>query len=77
MTVTVTLQHGDTDKYTRFGDTYIEYDDGSLDVIRGGEEEPHSYPPGAWSSVEGDRKQLKRSRFQGWFKRRAAVSRRT
>jgi hypothetical protein len=36
MTVTVTLQDGDTDKYMRFGDTYIKHDDGTLDVVRDG-----------------------------------------
>lgn len=34
MTVTVTLRDGDADKYMRFGDTYLKYDDGTLDVIR-------------------------------------------
>ena len=29
MTVTVTLHDGDTDKYMRFGDTYIKHNDGT------------------------------------------------
>jgi hypothetical protein len=69
MTVTVTLQDGDADKYMRFGDTYIKHNDGTLDVVRDGAKEPHSYAPGAWSNVQGDEKQLKRSGFRGWFKR--------
>lgn len=32
MTVTVTLADGGTDKYMRFGDSYIEHMDGTLDV---------------------------------------------
>ena len=74
MTVTVTLQDGDTDKYMRFGDTYIKHDDGTLNVVRDGAKEPHSYAPGVWSNVQGDEKQLKRRRFQGWFRRGAPVS---
>ena len=42
MTVTVTLQDGDTDKYMRFGDTYIKHNDGTLDVVRDGAKEPQS-----------------------------------
>jgi hypothetical protein len=69
VTVTVTRQDGDTDKYMRFGDTYVKHDDGTLDVIRDGSGEPHSCGPGAWTDVEGDEKQLKRNRFRGWFGR--------
>ena len=65
MTVTVTLQDGDTDKYMRFGDTYIKHNDGTLDVVRDGAKEPHSYAPGAWTNVQGDEKPLKRSGFRG------------
>jgi hypothetical protein len=65
MTVTAALRDGDTDKYVRFGDTYVKHDDGTLDVIRDGANEPHSYADGAWANVQGDEKQLKRSRFQG------------
>jgi hypothetical protein len=69
MTVTVTRQDGDTDKYMRFGDTYVKNDDGTLDVTRDGAKEPHSYAEGAWTNVQGDEKQLERSHFQGWFGR--------
>ena len=34
MTVTVTLPDGHTDEYLRFGDNYVEHQDGSLDVVR-------------------------------------------
>ena len=69
MTVTVTLQDGDTDKYMRFGDTYIKHNDGTLDVVRDGAKEPHSYALGVWTDVQGDEKSLKRSGFRGWFTR--------
>jgi hypothetical protein len=69
MTVTVTLQDGDTDKYMRFGDTYIKNDDGTLDVVRDGAKEPHSYASGVWTNVQGDEKSLKRTGFRGWFMR--------
>ena len=69
MTVSVTLQDGDTDKYMRFGDTYIKQNDGTLDVIRDGAKEPHSYGPGVWTNVQGDEKSLKQSDFRAWFKR--------
>ncbi|MDT5351479.1 MAG: hypothetical protein QOJ56_11 [Mycobacterium sp.] len=74
MTVTVTLQDGDTEKFMRFGDAYIKHDDGTLDVVRDGAKQPHSYAPGVWTNVQGDEKQLKRRLFQGWFKRDAADS---
>jgi hypothetical protein len=32
---------------------------------------------GAWTNVQGDEKQLQRSRFQGWFKREDTGSPRT
>jgi hypothetical protein len=69
MTVTVTLQDGDTDKYMRFGDTYVKQDDGTLNVVRDGAKEPHSYAPSVWTNVQDEEKQLKRRRFQGWFRR--------
>jgi hypothetical protein len=69
MTVTVTLQDGDADKYMRFGDTYIKHNDGTLDVVRDGAKVPHSYAPGVWTDVQGDEKSLKRSGFRGWLKR--------
>jgi len=69
MTVTVTLQDGDTDKYMRFGDTYIKHNDGTLDVVRNGAKEPHSYSPGVWTNVKGDEKFVKRSGFRRWFNR--------
>jgi hypothetical protein len=74
MTVTVTLQDGDTEKFMRFGDAYIKHDGGTLDVVRDGAKQPHSYAPGVWTNVQGDEKQLKRRLFQGWFKRDAADS---
>jgi hypothetical protein len=50
-------------------DTYIKHNDGTLDVVRDGAKEPHSYAPGVWTNVQGDEKSLKRSGFRGWFKR--------
>jgi hypothetical protein len=38
-------------------------------LLRDGAKGPHSYAEGAWTNVQGDEKQLKRSRFQGRFKR--------
>jgi hypothetical protein len=58
----------------RFADAYIKHNDGTLDVVRNGAKQPHSYAPGAWSNVQGDEKQFKRGRFQGWFKRGATDS---
>jgi hypothetical protein len=43
MTVSVTLQDGATDKYMRFGDAYVKHNDGSLDVVPCGAQQPHSY----------------------------------
>ncbi len=56
MTVTVTLADGGTDKYLRFGDSYIEHTDGTLDVMRGGAKGAHHYEPGEWTHVVGDRR---------------------
>ena len=63
MTVTVNLPDGAIDKYMRFGDAYVEHDDGSLDVIRGGAKHPHRYAAGEWSGVEGDQSRWKKGRF--------------
>jgi hypothetical protein len=45
MTVTVTLADGGTDKYMRFGHSYIEHKDGTLDVMRGGAKHAYRYEP--------------------------------
>jgi hypothetical protein len=45
MTVTVTLQDGDTEKFMRFGDAYIKHEDGTLDVVRDGAKQPHPPAP--------------------------------
>jgi hypothetical protein len=58
----------------RFGDAYIKHADGTLDVVRDGAKQPHSYAPGVWTNVQGDEKQLKRRLSQGWFKRGVADS---
>jgi hypothetical protein len=63
MTVTVTLLDGTTDKYMRFGDAYIEHNDGRLDVVRGGAKQPYSYRSGDWTDVDGDEKSWKKGRF--------------
>jgi hypothetical protein len=65
MTVTVTLPDGGTDNYMRFGDAYVKYHDGSLDVVRGGAKRRHSHPSGDWTHVEGDQKTWKKGRFWG------------
>lgn len=54
MTVTVTLPSGAVDEYMRFGDSYVERDDGALEVIRRGAKEAHRYAAGEWSGVHGD-----------------------
>ncbi len=59
MTVQVARIDGGTDKYMRFGDTYIKHSDGSLDVFRSGARNPFNYPSGEWSDVEGDQKRPK------------------
>ena len=74
MTVTVTLRDGETDQYMRYGDAYLKHNDGTLDVIRDGARQPHSYPAGVWTDVKGDEKRLKRSGFWRWGKREAARS---
>jgi hypothetical protein len=65
MTVTVTLRDGATEKYMRTGDAYVKHNDGTLDVIRSGARQPHSYEAGMWTDVEGNEKRSKRSRFWG------------
>jgi hypothetical protein len=58
MTVKVTLTGGGTDQYMRFGDAYVKNHDGSLDVVRTGAKEAHSYASGEWTDVEGDQKRF-------------------
>jgi hypothetical protein len=65
MTVTVTLPDGRTDKNMRFGDVYVEHNDGTLDVFRGGAKQTHSYASGEWTDVECDQKRFKRRGFWG------------
>ena len=65
MTVMVTLPGGGTDQYMRFGDTYFEHGDGSLDVMRTGAKAPFSYPPGGWTEVQGDERKHKKRRLWG------------
>jgi hypothetical protein len=64
MTVTVTLADGGTDEYMRFGDVYVQHQDGRLDVVRRGAKAPHSYASGEWTDVEGDQSRNK-GRFWG------------
>lgn len=56
MTVTVSLADGGTDKYMRFGDSYIERKDGTLCLRRGGTKHGYRYEPGAWTHVDGNHK---------------------
>ena len=63
MTVTVTLHDGTTDSYARFGDAYRKHGDGTLDVIRGGSNQPHRYAAGEWTDVDGDQKRSKTGGF--------------
>lgn len=65
MTVTVTLSDGTTDKYMRSGDAYVKHNDGTLDVVRGGSNEPHRYSAGEWTDVQGAQKGGKTGRFWG------------
>ena len=64
MTVSVTLADGGTDDYMRSGDAYVKHHDGTLDVVRTGAKNPHSYASGEWTDVEGDQKRFKK-RFWG------------
>jgi uncharacterized protein YaiE (UPF0345 family) len=63
MTVTVTLRTGETDDYMRFGDSYVKRNDGTLDVVRNGAKEWHSYASGDWVDVEGDERKRKSRGF--------------
>ena len=54
MTVTVTLPDGAIDEYLRFGDSYVEHGNGTLDVVRTGAKKPVTYAAGAWTEVHGD-----------------------
>jgi hypothetical protein len=65
MTVTVTLPDGRADRYMRFGDAYVQHDNGTLDVVRNGARESYHYASGAWTIVEGDQKRWK----TGFFRR--------
>jgi len=64
MTVTVTLPDGGTDEYRRFGDAYVQHRDGTLDVVRRGSKESHSYGSEEWTDVDGDQSR-KKTRFWG------------
>lgn len=65
MAVTVTLRDRATDKYMRFGDSYIKHNDGGLDAVRGGAKQPYSHAPGDWADVEGNEKSWKKGLFWG------------
>lgn len=54
MTVSVWLDNGMTDEFTRFDDHFIKHSDGSLEVIRAGTAPSQSYPAGSWIDVSGD-----------------------
>ncbi|BBY28182.1 hypothetical protein [Mycolicibacterium sediminis] len=56
----VTLTGGGTNEYLRYGDTYHELPDGSLDVIRTGVKEHINYAAGSWVGVEGDERTWKK-----------------
>jgi hypothetical protein len=64
MTVTVTLPDGGADRYMRFGDAYVQHDNGTLDVVRNGTRESHHYASGAWTVVEGHQKSWKKGFFR-------------
>ncbi|MBI3217384.1 MAG: hypothetical protein HYZ38_26510 [Mycobacterium sp.] len=63
MTVTVRLTDGGSDEYMRFGDAYVKHSDGSLDIVRTGSKEPHSYSAAEWTDVEGDQRKHKKAAF--------------
>ena len=63
--VTVRLPDGGTDKYMRSGDAYIKHNDGTLDVVRVGAQQPHRYASGEWTDVAGDEKGWKKHHFRG------------
>jgi len=64
VTVKVTLPGGGLDSYMRFGDTYVEHGDGSLDVNRMGVKAALCYTSDEWIGVEGDRKPSKTRFFR-------------
>ncbi|ABM11885.1 MULTISPECIES: hypothetical protein [Mycolicibacterium] len=64
MTVMVKLPGGGVDEYMRSGDVYVKHDDGTLDVVRTGSSQPHSYAAGEWTEVDGDEKRWKKLRFR-------------
>ena len=64
MTVKVTLPDGGLDSYMRFGDTYVEHGDGSLDVIRTGVKDTLRYTSDEWVGVESDRNTSKTRFFR-------------
>ena len=63
--VTVRLPDGGSDKYMRSGDAYIKHNDGTLDVVRVGAQQPHRYTSGEWTDVAGDEKGWKKHHFWG------------
>lgn len=63
MTVLVTLHDGTIDEFLRSGDAYVKHLDGTLDVIRGGSNQPHRYAVGQWTDVQGTQKRRKTKRF--------------
>jgi len=64
MTVIVMLPDGESDEYSRFGDSFVKHNDGSLDVVRKGEKKPHRYEAGQWTDVAGTEKLWKKPRFR-------------
>ncbi len=65
MTVTVTLPDGSAANYMRFGDCYIKHNDGTLDIVRTGNKQHHSYASGEWADVDGDQKKFRKRPFWG------------
>jgi hypothetical protein len=63
MTVTVTLADGGTDKYMRFGDSYIEHKDGTLDVTRGGAKHAYRYESGGVDPRRRRSQEIEEARF--------------
>jgi hypothetical protein len=69
MTVTVTLPDGNINEYMRFGDSYVEHGDGSLNVHRTGANEQYHYEPSEWTGVQGDvQKGMTKKSWQFWKK---------
>ncbi|ETW25110.1 hypothetical protein [Mycobacterium gastri] len=65
MTVKVTLPGGGSDEYMRFSDVYVKHNNGTLEVLRVGASQAHSYARGEWTDVDGDQKRTKRRGFWG------------